>query len=418
MKTRANPLISNLSYFSLSSILKKSTIMKSLFSLLLVVIIGIGTATFSQTVTIGTQVWMTKNLDVATFRNGDPIPEAKTDEEWESAGELKQPAWCYYDNDPANGAKYGKLYNWFAVNDKRGLAPVGYHVPSDAEWTKLTNFLGGEEVAGTKMKSKSEWKEVGNGTNESGFSGLPSGYRGFSGTFYYVGYFGFWWSSTEYSTYDAWYRHVNYDYGLVYGGFNLKPFGFSVRCISGDQPIEDTTMMEFLPPIITDAETDFLIPIPEQIEDTMMEFSPPIITDAETDFSIPIDEQLETFDSYPDIIEINPTDDGLESPVTFVEEEADFPGGNEAMFNFINEYIDYPREAIDSAIRGRVIVRFVVEKDGRVSNVTVVGPLAGCKACDRAAVNVVEKMPAWIPGKNGGKAVRSWVVLPFKFEAY
>jgi uncharacterized protein (TIGR02145 family) len=134
----------------------------------------------AQTVTIGSQVWMTKNLDVATFRNGDSIPHAKTDEEWEKAGENKQPAWCYYNNDPANGAKYGKLYNWYAVTDSRGLAPVGYHIPTSAEWTKLTDFLGGEGVAGTKMKSKSGWNDYrgksGNGTNSSGFNGLPGGY--------------------------------------------------------------------------------------------------------------------------------------------------------------------------------------------------------------------------------------------------
>lgn len=106
-----------------------------------------------KTVTIGTQVWMKENLNVSTFRNGDPIPEAKTDEEWKAAGDAKQPAWCYYDNDPNNGAKYGKLYNWYAVNDSRGLAPEGWHVPTDQEWTDLIGFLGDD--AGKKMKSKS-----------------------------------------------------------------------------------------------------------------------------------------------------------------------------------------------------------------------------------------------------------------------
>ncbi|MFM7765029.1 MAG: FISUMP domain-containing protein, partial [Sphingomonadales bacterium] len=86
-------------------------------------------STSSNEVTIGKQVWMTKNLDVDKFRDGSSIPEAKTDEEWKKAGKNKQPAWCYYNNDPANGAKYGKLYNWYAVNDSRGLAPVGYHIP-------------------------------------------------------------------------------------------------------------------------------------------------------------------------------------------------------------------------------------------------------------------------------------------------
>ena len=101
-------------------------------------------------VTIGTQVWTTKNLDVATFRNGDAIPEAKTNKEWEAAGENKQPAWCYYENNTANGTKYGKLYNWYAVVDSRGLAPTGYHIPTDDEWTVLSTYLGGEDVAGKK----------------------------------------------------------------------------------------------------------------------------------------------------------------------------------------------------------------------------------------------------------------------------
>jgi len=192
---------------------------------------GTGSAIFSQTVTIGTQVWMTKNLDVVTFRNGDPIPEAKTNEEWEKAGKNQQPAWCYYDNDTANGTKYGKLYNWYAVNDSRGLAPVGYHIPSDAEWTILNTFLGGESVAGTKMKSTCGWTENGNGTNESGFSGLPGGFCVNDGSFGYVGTDGYWWSSTEYGTGYAWNRYLYYDVGVVYRGSRNKRDGFSVRCL-------------------------------------------------------------------------------------------------------------------------------------------------------------------------------------------
>ena len=205
--------------------------MKHTLLFLMLFLTGISNA---QTVTIGTQVWMTKNLDVSTFRNGDPIPEARTDEEWQKARENKQPAWCYYENDPSNGAKYGKLYNWYAVNDSRGLAPAGYHVPSDVEWTKLTDFLGGEEVAGDKMKSKSDWAENGNGTNTSGFSGLPGGYRFKNGPFYYIGDFGYWWSSTEFNTTNAWGRSLSYGSGDVYRGYYKyygKEVGFSVRCI-------------------------------------------------------------------------------------------------------------------------------------------------------------------------------------------
>ncbi|MBM3401498.1 MAG: hypothetical protein FJY21_04145 [Bacteroidetes bacterium] len=133
---------------------------------------------YSQTVTIGNQVWMTKNLDLDKFRNGDPIQEAKTNEEWKKAGENKQPAWCYYNNDPANGTKYGKLYNWYAVTDPRGLAPKGWHIPTDMEWTILIDYLGGPDVAGGKMKSTGSeyWKSPNReASNESGFSGLPGG---------------------------------------------------------------------------------------------------------------------------------------------------------------------------------------------------------------------------------------------------
>ncbi|MFM7757435.1 MAG: fibrobacter succinogenes major paralogous domain-containing protein [Crocinitomicaceae bacterium] len=180
-----------------------------------------------KTVTIGTQVWMNKNLNVSTFRNGDPIPQAKTNEEWEKAGDNKQPAWCYYENDPANGAKYGKLYNWYAVSDSRGLAPVGYHIPSDAEWTILTDYLGG--AAGAKMKSKQGWAEDGNGTNSSGFSGLPGGYR--YGSFFVIGLFGSWWSSTEFNANGAWYRYLHYKDGSVMRYNGYKEEGFSVRCL-------------------------------------------------------------------------------------------------------------------------------------------------------------------------------------------
>ena len=179
----------------------------------------------------GQQVWMPENLNVSTFRNGETIPEAKTKEEWNRAAEAQQPAWCYYNNDPANGAKYGKLYNWYAVNDPRGLAPTGYHIPSDQEWSALTAYLGGEEEAGTKMKSTNGWDGNGNGTNTSGFSGLPGGTRGDHAAFYDFGEMGRWWSSSEVSTFSAWSRLLSYYNGNVDGGKNPKNFGLSVRCL-------------------------------------------------------------------------------------------------------------------------------------------------------------------------------------------
>jgi uncharacterized protein (TIGR02145 family) len=175
--------------------------------------------------------WMAQNLNVDKFRNGDSIPEAITEEEWKRAGEKGDPAWCYYDNDPENGQKYGKLYNWYAVKDPRGLAPDGWHIPSDKEWTTLTDYLGGQNVAGSKMKSSSGWKEKGNGTNVSGFSGLPGGYRGGIGSFYDIGNNGCWWSSSEGSKESAWYRVLGYFIGFIYRDFNSKHRGLSVRCI-------------------------------------------------------------------------------------------------------------------------------------------------------------------------------------------
>jgi len=189
----------------------------------------------AQEIKIGTQTWATTNLNVSTFRNGDAIPEVKTVEEWKKAGDEGNPAWCYYKNDPANGKKYGKLYNWYAVNDARGLAPEGWHVPSDAEWTTLTDYLGGEEVSGTKMKDTNGWEDPegksGNGTNTSGFTGISGGYRTVSGAFYYIGGDGYWWSSTEYIAPAAWIRMMSYYYVTVRRYSTGEQSGLSVRCL-------------------------------------------------------------------------------------------------------------------------------------------------------------------------------------------
>ena len=181
-------------------------------------------------VTIGSQVWTSKNLDVTTYRNGDPIPQVTNPSEW--AG-LTTGAWCYFNNDPANGAIYGKLYNWYAVNDSRGLAPAGWHIPTDAEWTTLGASLGGDNVAGGKMKmtGTSYWSSPNTGaTNSSGFSGLPGGYGGESfGSF---GNYGSFWTATESGVSTAWTRDLGYNYDYLYR-FSLhnKRAGFSVRCI-------------------------------------------------------------------------------------------------------------------------------------------------------------------------------------------
>jgi uncharacterized protein (TIGR02145 family) len=204
----------------------------------LILLLSITSFSFAQTVTIGSQVWTTQNLSTAKFRNGDPIIEAKTDAEWVTAGENGQPAWCYYKNIPANGVKYGKLYNWFAVNDPRGLAPAGFHIPTDEEWTALTNYLGGEGDAGYKMKSTSGWIQNGNGSNSSAFSGLPGGGRKDNGVFGDVGSSGNWWSSTEGGARGGWACNLHYTEGNASRDNYRKQAGFSVRCLKGEVKIK------------------------------------------------------------------------------------------------------------------------------------------------------------------------------------
>ena len=192
--------------------------------------------TAPKAVRIGNQVWMTRNLDVTRYRNGDRIPYVASKAKWAS---LKTGAWCWYSNDSANGRIYGKLYNWYAVNDPRGLAPAGWHIPTDKEWTKLTDYLGGDAVAGGKMKSTGTI-ESGTGlwyapntdaTNSSSFAGLPGGYRGYGGTFGFIGYYGYWWSSTENGTYGAWSRNLYYFNGNIFRNYNYNHYGLSVRCL-------------------------------------------------------------------------------------------------------------------------------------------------------------------------------------------
>ena len=193
-----------------------------------------------QSVNIGTKTWTTKNLDVATYSDGTVIPQVTDPTAWAS---LTTGAWCYYNNDAANGTTYGKLYNWYAVagiHDKdpntpnKKLAPTGYHIPSDAEWTTLTTYLGGESIAGGKMKATgtSFWVSPNqDATNSSGFTGLPGGFRDYVGTFNNIGDYGYWWSSSEDYTSIAWFRYLNYNDGTAYRNYYNKYFGFSVRCL-------------------------------------------------------------------------------------------------------------------------------------------------------------------------------------------
>ena len=174
------------------------------------------------TVQIGTQKWMKENLDVAYYRNGDPIPYVSDPSQWIG---LTTGAWCYYNNDPANGAISGKLYNWYAVNDSRGLAPTGWHVPTDAEWATLSSTLGGDAVAGGKMKS-------GASLTSSGFAGILSGVRySDDGGFGDNGITGHWWGSPQASTTAAFSIYLYSGNSNFYYGGSDKKQGCFVRCL-------------------------------------------------------------------------------------------------------------------------------------------------------------------------------------------
>ena len=175
-----------------------------------------------NTIKIGSQEWATEDLKVTKFCNGEDIPLVTDNEEW---AKLYSAAYCITPN-----GHY--LYNWHAVNDPRGLAPEGFHVPSDEEWTELVNYLGGEQVAGTKMKSSPSDIPAWDGTNSSGFSALPGGSRANDdGNFYYAGYEGYWWSSSADGTYGAWFRYLFSYLDDVFRNDGYQRDGFSVRCL-------------------------------------------------------------------------------------------------------------------------------------------------------------------------------------------
>jgi uncharacterized protein (TIGR02145 family) len=194
----------------------------------------------ADTVMVGSQTWISKNLNVTVFANGDPIPEAKTEGEWKTAAANGQPIWCHYNNDPRNSKIYGRLYNWYAANDPRGIAPKGWHVPSDEEWTVMSDYFGGAETAGYSLKSVTGWDFQGNGNNRSGIAGLPGGGRNNEGPFGKIGEHAYWWTSSESGNSKAWFRYLNYTNTKVNKLKLDKGCGFSIRVIKAP-PLENKT---------------------------------------------------------------------------------------------------------------------------------------------------------------------------------
>jgi len=202
-----------------------------------------------DTITIGNQEWMAENLKVTHYRNGDEIPNITNNSEW---GSLSAGAYGVYDNDPANADTYGNLYNWYAVDDARGVCPEGWHVPTDEEWMELEMTLGmsyeeahsygyrgtdqGSQLAGNAGLWNNGGLENNGEFGTSGFMALPGGYRNSSyGTYYYMGIYDSFWSSTAYNSHDAWYRGLYYNHSEVRRQDSSKHYGFSVRCV---RPVE------------------------------------------------------------------------------------------------------------------------------------------------------------------------------------
>ncbi len=186
-----------------------------------------------HTVTIGTQVWMVENLKTTKYNDGTAIPLVTDGTAWST---LSTPAYCWYNNDDATYKNtYGALYNWFTVNNGK-LCPTGWHVPTDAEWGTLITYLGDTTLAGGKLKEAGtvHWASPNTGANNStGFTALPGGSRYNNGLFYLNGKYGWWWSSTESSSSDAWHQYMQYNTSLIYRTAGSKIIGFSVRCIKG-----------------------------------------------------------------------------------------------------------------------------------------------------------------------------------------
>lgn len=183
------------------------------------------------TIQIGSQVWMAENLRTTKYCNGDTIPNLPDENQW---GNSLTGAWVHMANDSQYDNTYGKLYNWFAANDSRNICPCGWHLPSVNEWTVLTDYLGGDSIAGGKLKSANTlyWNSPNtDATNETGFSGISGGSRFYSGDFDFFGDAAIFWSSTEDGTGYVWFRYLYYSAAGVYSDFDAKGSGLSVRCV-------------------------------------------------------------------------------------------------------------------------------------------------------------------------------------------
>ena len=221
--------------------MKRNLALSIVYVLTIIATVKTATAQNSTTVTdqegniykvvkIGNQTWMAENLKATKFNDGTAIPLAYDKNTWNTS---MTPAFCWYDNDTVYKNRYGALYNGYAVNTNK-LCPSGWHVSTDAEWTTLTNYLGGKNTAGGKLKETgtTSWKDPNFGaTNEGGFTALPGGTRFSNGLFFTKGTAGYWWTFNGSNAMNGWYWNVDFSNGAVNRYFHDSTNGFSVRCV-------------------------------------------------------------------------------------------------------------------------------------------------------------------------------------------
>lgn len=210
--------------------------MKHLFCSTAILLLFLSNTASAQDVTIGKQKWTSKNLNVTNFRNGSVIPQVQDADDWLVMGLFREPAWCYYNTGTALDSSAGKLYNWYAVNDARGLAPQGWHIATKEEWASVDKSIKGKDAA-AKMKSASGWKTAGN--NSSGFAAMPGGYRNYTNSrFFDLGTCGYWWTANDAGMGKASCVSLRDDAdALALENTDNKSNGFSVRCVAGEPEV-------------------------------------------------------------------------------------------------------------------------------------------------------------------------------------
>lgn len=312
-----------------------------------------------ESVKIGNNTWLQKNLNVNQFQNGELIPEAITNEEWKNAGANQVPAWCYKDNNPQNGLKYGKLYNWYAISDSRGICPIGWHVPNEFEWKELLSVIELENSMDqngfAKIKKELGQLEVFSETKNSiNFlnSGLrlPEGYEIAKDN----GGWGFWWSSTMLDNEYAWYAQINILDSTFLWANNWKSKGYSVRCVKDDISLTNNSNIKS-----------------------------------------GLSEPVKCSDVY-----------------TVLDKMPEYNGGDLALREYISKNLIYPKPALESKISGTVYLTFVIDYNGGITDVKT---LRGNDLLNEEAIRIIKAMPKWNPGSSNGVPACVQFTLPIKF---